>query len=233
MNRFYTLSLIFGMLLFTTIKVTEAKTWVENFNTGPLDSWAKVDDENRNTWIAKDGLLDVWIQPMHWAAIQHHDFKFTGFPINAEQFRVKVNILEVHNAFVGILIGQHDEQGRIYRRTYKFLHRTIYGPIEFPAQDPDVDFDSLKEIEIDFDNGRFELLSDGKHILDFHDPNLPTVDCLGITAHIFKPASGPFPLAHFVLDNFVISGPTVPARGTLNVRPKGKAAVLWGELKRK
>ena len=60
------------MLLFTTIKgYVSAKTWVEDFNTGPLDAWTEMDDENRNTWITKDGHLDVWIQPMHWRIKQY------------------------------------------------------------------------------------------------------------------------------------------------------------------
>ncbi|MCE2402983.1 hypothetical protein J4G08_19130 [Candidatus Poribacteria bacterium] len=141
---------------------------------------------------------------------------------------MKVSVLETHNGKVGIFIGQYDNNGFVSRRTYKFFNNWILGPIEFPDQQPDIEFD-INEIEIQFEKGHFQLLSEGKLILEFDEPNLPTIDCLGIIIFTDQVRH-----ASFQLDNFIISGPTVPAHGTLivRVRPKGKAAVLWGELKR-
>ncbi len=206
--------------------------WVEDFNDGHLDSWTEdkhQKERKRVTWQAKDGLLDVWIQPdPDHALIQTYELKFTGLPIKAEKLRVKVDVLEAHNANVGILIGQYDWTGGIFRRTYKILHKSIWGPIEFRGQNPDVRYENLKEIEIVFDKGHFELLSEGEHILEFDEPNLPTIDCLGIVAYTSE-----VPLAHFVMDNFVISDLVAPEEKSLNVNAKGKTAVLWGNLKQK
>ncbi|MDE0637426.1 MAG: WD40 repeat domain-containing protein [Candidatus Poribacteria bacterium] len=205
--------------------------WVEDFNDGHLDSWTEDKNQKerkRVTWQAKDGHLDVWIQPLLAKAfIQTYELEFTGLPIKAEKLRVKVDVLEAHNANVGMLIGQYDWTGGIFRRTYKILHKSIWGPIEFRGQNPDVRYENLKEIEVVFDNGHFELLSEGEHILEFDEPNLPTIDCLGIVAYTTE-----VPLAHFVMDNFVISDLVAPKEKSLNINAKGKAAVVWGELKK-
>ena len=205
--------------------------WVEDFNDGHLDSWTESKhqkEDKRVTWQAKDRHLDVWIQPyLNHALIQTYELEFTGFPIKAEKLRVKVNVLEAQNANVGLFIGQRTHTGNIFRRTYKILHRSIWGAIEFPRQVPDVDYDNLKDIEIVFDKGHFELLSEGEHILEFQEPNLPTIDCLGIVAYTTE-----VPLAYFAMDNFIISDIVAPEEKSLNVRAEGKAAILWGELKR-
>ena len=204
--------------------------WVEDFSDGKLDSWTEDEqppEDKRDTWQAKNGLLDVWIQPFpHQALIQTYQLEFTGFPIKAEKLRVRVDVLEAHNANVGILIGQRDLNGFLYRRTYKILHKSIWGPIAFQGQNPEGRYENLKDIEIVFDNGHFELLSEGEHILEFDEPNLPFVDCLGIVAYTTE-----VPLAHFVMDNFIVSESTAPLPNSLNVRAKDKAAILWGELK--
>lgn len=206
--------------------------WVENFNNDSLDSWRQPihqTNTKRSTWQAKDGLLDVWIQPLQSHAImQKYEMEFTGFPINTEELRVRVDVLEAHNANVGILIGQHNENGLgTSRRTYKILHGSIWSPIEF-GEVPDIKYKELNEIEIVFDKGHFELLSEGEHILEFDEPNLPTIDCLGIIAYTSE-----FPLAHFVMDNFIVAESTAPFPGSLRVQAKDKATVLWGELKKK
>ena len=205
--------------------------WVEDFNDGHLDSWTESKhqmEEKRTTWQAKDGHLDVWIEPWQAKAlIQTYELEFTGFPIKAEKLRVKVNVLEAQNANVGLFIGQYDQWKGTHRRTYKILHGSIWGAIEFPRQVPDVDYDNLKDIEIVFNKGHFELLSEGEHILEFEEPNLPYIDCLGIVAYTTE-----VPLAYFAMDNFIISDLVAPEEKSLNVRAEGKAAVLWGELKK-
>ena len=40
------------------------------------------------------------------------------------------------------------------------------------------------------------------------------------------------PVVHSILDDFIITGPSIPSNGKLDVQSSGKTAVLWGELKR-
>ncbi len=235
MNRLYALFLILCMLIFTAVQAVSGEIWIENFNKGNLDSWTVVPQDHpvaeRGNWQVKKGRLDVEIElPWGPGIFEYHTLKFTGFSLYAKQLNVKVSILETQNANVGILIGQYDQWGNMGRRTYKFLRsRSIWGPIEFPDQQPDVKYTDLKEIEIDFDKGHFKLLSEGKQILEFDESNLPYIDCIGIRAYIRIKG----PPVHFVLDDFIISGPSLRRADAQPVHPRSKATVLWGELKRR
>lgn len=241
MNRFFSLCLILCVLLCVPSKVTSAKTWVEDFNTTSFNSWKKHDDpENRSTWQPKDGRLDVWAQPRPPpGGPDRYLLEFTGFDFNVEKLNAKVKILECRKAGVGIFIGQRDLQGEKLIRTFAFIHEYIWGLVFVePKPNP---FRLIKGgnrnnlisatpgvIEISFNTGDLEVFVKGKSIFKHHIPQLPTIDCIGIISIV---GLGRGVVAHLVLDNFVISGPNVPAHGTLNVRPKGKAAVVWGELK--
>ncbi len=238
MKRIFSLYLILCILIFATIKVADAKTWVEDFNTTYFDSWTKHNPENRSTWQPKDGRLDVWIQPPPppFQPVAY-PLEFTGFRFEVEKLNVKVRILEARNTGVGIFIGQYDGQESVLRRTLKILHAPVSGsvigkPEEFQLhEEANINklLAPLQELEIDYNKGDFEILSERKLLKKFHIPQLPTINCIGLVSVVGR---GRGVVAHFVLDDFVISGPTVPAHGTLNVRAEGKTAVLWGELKR-
>ena len=228
MKRRLFLIISLSLLICAAVQNGYTKTWVEDFSEAQLDSWKKKGDQgNHATWQTKDGHLDVWIDPIPGVLRQHYHLVFIGFPIKAEELRVKVSILETVNGEPGIRIGQYDHDLNITRRSYCFTTNFIWGPRAFPTQHPDVRYDIKNEIEIVFDKGHFELLSEGKQILEFDEPNLPFIDCLTIAVYLRQ-----VPLVHTILDDFIISGPSIPSNGKLDVQSYGKAAVLWGELKR-
>ena len=228
--------LSFSLLICAVVQNGYTGTWVEDFSEAQLDSWKEyLDQRNKASWQTKDGHLDVWIEPEPFALLQDYNLEFIGFPIKADKLRVKVKVLETVNGTPGILIGQHVDffeliqELNITRRSYIFLTNIIYGPRAFPSQHPkDVQFD-IKEIEIVFNRGHFKLFSEGKQILEFDEPNLPTIDALGITVYM---KGRNLPVVHSVLDDFIITGPSIPSNGKLDVQSSGKTAVLWGELKR-
>ena len=242
MKRTFSLYLILCILIFASIKAADAKTWVEDFNTKSLDSWTKHDPENRSTWQPKDGLLDVWIQPPPPPGKPLiYALEFTGFHFEVEKLNVEVKLLKCRKAGVGIFIGQYDGRGNKLVGTITFLHEDIWGLVIGVENVEQADFDLLREGNIDnitpfspgvigisFNKGALEVFTKGKSIFKYHNPQLPTINSIGILSVVSR---GRGVVAHIVLDNFAISGPTVPAHGTLDVRPKGKAAVLWGELK--
>ncbi|MCG9127489.1 WD40 repeat domain-containing protein [Candidatus Poribacteria bacterium] len=213
-------------------KIDIKDAWIENFSDTELKSWKQPKhqiDNNRSTWKPKDGVLDVWIEPLqHHALFQTYILEFVGFEIKTKTVNVKMDVLEAVNSNVGFIIGQRTPDGNIYRRTYDILQSGIWGPPAFKGQDPKVNFGPLKNIEIDFNNGHFELLSEGEHILEFDEPNIPYIDVLGIIAYTSE-----VPLSHFVVDNFIISNVANQNNQNLNVEAKGKATILWGELKNK
>lgn len=228
MKALFTLFLIITLLCVSGQMLT-AETWVENFNEDNLDNWKGHGERNWHTWQVHDGKLNFqYNKPLGPLIFLYRAIiSFTGFPLQEKQLRVKLTILETLNTRVGIFIGQFENQ-----RTYKFYHNNrwlndfLQVPDGIPNRKPDVVYDDLKEIEIVFDNGHFELLSEQKLILEFREPNLPHIDYIGIISYTDQKR-----FANILVDNFTISGPNVPAHGSLNVRSKGKAAVLWGELK--
>jgi len=205
-------------------------TWIEDFTAPPpLETWKKTSTRLHDTWQPKGGHLDVWIQPLARALFDNYLLEFTGFPLEAEQLSVSVRILERHNVnLVGIVIGQYTPDRNPSRRTYMIGANTSLGAGEFPSQIPDIRYKIEGELKIVFDRGHFEVFSSGKKVFGFEEPNLPKIDCLGLCVFLHHG-----PLGHVVLDDFIISGPSVPSKGGLAVRSEKKLAVLWGEVKRK
>ena len=260
MNRLYRLFLILCMLLFLQGQMVFAETWIENFSNN-LDSWKEYDDHfdggiwapKKVIWQTKNGKLDVWIDPPPTPGIfEKFPIEFVGFPIMAKELNVKVKILQTNLDRIGIdrigiLIGQHDERGGVIGDTFHFLNSSFIalnktpfrnGVIQTPplhtfeiteiAHQVNSDHFPLEEMEISFNNGHFKFLSKGDLLTEFKCPQMTKIDCVGIIAYVERGAGV---IGEFVLDDFVITGPNVPAQGLTNVRPKGKTAVLWGELK--
>ncbi len=239
MNRLYTLFLILCMLLFIQGQMVLAETWIENFSNN-LDSWKEYDDHfdggiwaPKTVWESKNGTLDVWIDPPPTPGIyERFPLEFIGFPIKTKELNVKVKIVEATKASVGILIGQYDARGGIFSQTIKFLHLPFFGyairrsprfdmvQVANKVEKPPF---PLEDIEISFNEGHFKFISERQLLIEFDVPQLTTIDCLGIIAYVERGAGV---IGEFVLDDFEISAPTF-----YDVRPKGKAAVLWGELK--
>ncbi len=240
MNRFYWSMLFLCLLPFIYIEVADGGAWVEDFNDASLTSWIKHDRDNRSTWMPKDGHLDVWVQPPPPPGIyDKYALAFDGFQFDTETLDVQLNIIEAHNASVGILIGQYDETGYIYDRTVAFLHTATIGGVIFKPKEFDIIKEQvadvpipapLKAIEISFNKGDFEVFTKRKYIGTYRVPQLERVNFVGLISIV---GLGRGVIAHFVLNDFVVSGPTVPAHGTLNVQAKDKAAVAWGALKQR
>ena len=237
MKRTLFLIISLSLLICAIVPNGYTGTWVEDFSEAQLDSWKENGDQHNNaSWQTKDGFLDIWIDPIPLALLQNYKLEFIGFPIKADKLRVKVSVLETVNGRPGILIGQYDDDVEpinqnlnITRRSYTFCTNFVWGPRAFPSQHPVVPIDIKKEIEIIFNKGHFQLLSEGKQILEFDEPNLQTINALGLAIYM---KGRNLPAVHTVLDDFIISGPSIPSNGKLDVQPSGKAAVLWGELKR-
>lgn len=240
MNRFYWSMLFLCLLSFIYIDAADGGTWVEDFNNASFKSWIKHDRDNRSTWMPKEGHLDVWVQPPPPPGVYDiYTLAFDGFEFDAETLDVQLKIVEAHNASVGILIGQYDGDGYLYERTVVFLHTATIGGVIFKPKEFDLIKEQiaddpipapLKAIEISFNKGDFEVFTKRKYIGTYRVPQLKTVNFVGLISIV---GLGRGVIAHFVLDDFIVSGPTVPAHGTLNVRAKDKAAVVWGELKQR
>ena len=230
------------MLIFAAVQGVFSDTWHEDFSIKRLNSWKIHEDVfGEFIWQIKDDHLDVWIDPFPGPGIFHiFPLEFIGFPIDPTELNVKVSILEARGGSIGIFVGQCDDRGDVYNKTIKFLHTPFLNTIirrgadiqQFPPlviNNADNLVFPLKEIEISFRRGHFTFLSQRILITEFQVLELREIDYIGIVAYVWKGANA---FGKFVLDDFIISGPDVPVFRDLSVRPAGKAAVLWGELKR-
>ncbi len=216
------------------------KTWTEDFNAGHLNSWKKRElQRERVTWQAQNDRLHVRTKPFCNGRLNvgnrleeqtNYTLRFTTLPINVDQIRVKLSVVSTHNANVGIFIGKdpQDELIHPFEYAYQFADHTLGSPEKRPRTSaPRIALNNLDEIDVVFDRGHFYLFSNDEYIVDFKVDTLETIDLLGI-AVLPKVCRQ---VADVVVDDFIISGPSIPDAVSLNVRAKGKAAVLWGKLK--
>lgn len=235
MKQMYILFLIFCVIILSTNKDIVAGTWTEDFNR-TLDSWTKREHQReRVTWQIKGRRLFVQTEAfcigrlnldLELALATHYTLAFTAFPINTDQLQVELSVINSENAYVAIFLGKQPEDEFInpLRRTCQFTDQFIGGPVDFPSKSPKIENDlELRKIKVAFDSGRFELFTNDNNIV-FQDDNFPTINYLGI-AVVPKMCTTE---SKMIVDDFIISGPSI----NLDVQPKSKAAVLWGQLKR-
>lgn len=215
------------------------KTWTEDFNAGHLNSWKKRElQRERVTWQSQNNQLHVQTKPFcngrlnvndRLAEQTNYTLRFTALPINVEQIQVKLSIISTDNANVGIFLGKapQDEITHPFGYAYQFADHTLGSPEKFPRTSaPRIGFD-INEIDVVFDRGHFYLYSNDEYIIDFEVETLKAIDLLGIAVFPKVCRSA----ANVVVDDFIISGPSIPDAASLNVRAKGKVTVLWGKLK--
>ena len=238
MKQLYGLLPIFCVFIFFTNKDIVAGTWIESFNENHLNSWTKREHQReRVAWQTKNGRLHVQTKSFcndnmnldgKFPLKTHYTLAFTAFPIETDKFSVKMTGLRGENSNIGIFLGKQpkDVFDNPLRQTYQFTNHFIGAPLDLPIKRPYIELE-LKEIEIVFEQGTFELFSQGEKIVDFQDDNFLTVTYLGIAVII----KGCLFDATAAANEFVISGPSIPNGGSWNVQSKDKAAVVWGALK--
>lgn len=216
------------------------KTWTEDFNAGHLNSWKKRElQRERVTWQVQNDHLHVQTKPWCNGRLNvgnqleeqtNYTLRFTALPINVEQIQAKLSIISTDNANVGIFLGKdpQDELIHPFEYAYQFADHTLGSPENRPRTSaPRIALKNLNDIDVVFDRGHFYLYSNDEYIVDFKVDTLETIDLLGIA--VFPKVCQQ--VADVVVDNFIISGTSIPDAVSLNVRAKGKVTVLWGKLK--
>lgn len=217
----------------------DLQTWVEDFDEGHLNSWKKRElQRERVTWQIKNGHLSArtkaWCNQRlnvndDLAQQTNYTLRFTELPIDAEQLSVKLSVHSTSNANVGIFMGTDpkDDLTHPLEYAYQFANHRMGSPEVLSARSTPVIGFNLDEIEVTFDRGHFYLYSDNEYITDFDSGTLKNIDMLGI---VVFPKFCP-EIAEVVVDDFVISGPSIIDARSLDVQPKNKVTVLWGKLK--
>ena len=216
----------------------DLQTRVEDFDEGHLNSWTKRKlQRERVTWQVKNQRLHA--RTVGWcnqrlnvsnqlAEQTNYTLKFEALPLDVEQLSVKLNIHSTDNTNVGIFIGKdpRDDLTHPLEYAYQFANHRLGSPeVLQGSTPPDIGY-NLDEINVVFDRGHFYLYSHAEYITDFDTKTLKTVDFLGIV--VFPKRC--IEIAEAVVDDFVISGPSI-LQGSLDVHPKNRVAILWGQLK--
>ncbi|RKU28851.1 hypothetical protein C6497_08820 [Candidatus Poribacteria bacterium] len=200
--------------------------WVEDFDDN-LNSWTRLEHQrDRATWEINDGQLGVTTLPFcrsrlnirnELAQETNTTLEFTAFPINAEQLRVKLKVNSTDNAFAGIYIGKEPESlfVRQFQHTYLFGNHKIGNPDNFAYNAaPSIGY-NISEIDVIFDHGDFYLFSEGQYIVDFKESGIDKINYVGIAMFV----DGCRDNALAILDDFEISGPTIPNKGPVKINP--------------
>ena len=217
----------------------DLQTWVEDFDEGHLKSWTKRElQRERVTWQTKNGRLHgrtvAWCNQRlnlgdQLAQQTNYTFRFTAFPIDAEQLSVKLSIQSTSNANVGIFMGKDPQNDLTHplEYAYQFANHRVGSPeVLSPSSAPEMGF-NLDEIEVVFDRGHFYLYSDDEYIIDFDSKTLNSIDLLGIV--VFPQSCSR--IAEAVVDDFEISGLSILDEVNLEVQPKNRVTVMWGQIK--
>ena len=221
------------------LKDKNLQSWKEDFGQGHLKSWtSRKLQRERVTWQIKNERLSArtkaWCNQRiivndELALQTNYTLRLTELPIDTDQLHVKLSIHSTSNANVGIFMGKDpkDDLTHPLEYAYQFTDHRIGSPEILTASPAPVLGFNLNKIDVVFDRGHFYLYSDDAYITDFDSGTLKKVDMLGIVV---------FPkicteIAEVVVDDFVISGPSITGAGSLDVHPNHKLTVLWGKLK--
>ena len=234
--------------------VSVAGTWRDNFNDRNLDGWTLPSDGVKDKhwdsiWKSKDGVLDVIIQPngrpmpKNWLEkkwnIARDFLELTAFPISASKLTVETT--PFRDGDIGIALGNPSpfptRIGTFYTFTRTFVWHailTLYGEgFELPFNPPikgEILFGEIavrptiplgQPVKVVFESGRFQVFSQGQLLVEFVDEDYPKIELVGIYAR--QPLD--VHVSRKKLDDFLIFGPN------LAVRPRGKLATTWGDVK--
>ena len=231
-----------------------AGTWTDNFNDGNLNGWTRPSDGVKDKhwdaiWQSKDEVLDVIIQPngrpmpkdwKHEVINIACDFlQLTAFPISASKLTVEATFFQ--GSDIGIALGSPspfpDRIGSLYVFTRAFVWNTTLFPngegVDLPLNPPikgEILFGAIEVLpiippgqpmKVVFESGRFQVFSQGELLVEFVDEAYPKIELVGIYAQQLLDVH----ISRKTLDDFLISGPN------LAVRPRGKLATTWGDVK--
>ncbi len=212
----------------------EAGAWWDEFNDEKLEGWTL--EGRESTWTVENGLLRAKIRTQF--DVRYELFQLTALDGPYENFTITVKDIGSKGANFGIGLAKvfPDAPGeKLF--FYVFLTNLIQAR-RFNGRDPgSIPFliriprhpgtiwetTELKQMELTFNAGRFQMFANGELRADFEDLDFDPIDIIGFVLVGFK-VSG---IGEAWVDSFTISGPS------LAVEPRGKLATTWGKLKLK
>ena len=207
------------------LRSADAVLWEDHFDRETKEYWQHHGEDS--VWTVEDGFLKAKIQAQEqWSPIFER-YQFTAYPGPYNGFTITLQTVGATRARFGIALAKRfydpvteiDEHGY-----YLFFTNDMYTSRDdnlFIEPGQRWNTDELQQMELHFNDGRFQLSADGESRIDFTDANFNHIDIIA------------FVLAGFVtedlnvgsawVDTFTIDG--------LGVSPIRKLATTWAHLK--
>lgn len=224
-NVFRILITIYAFIIFQGSAA--AVTWQDDFNKETEDSWQLQGSDS--AWRIEEGFLRAKIEThKQWHTV-FELYQFTEFSGPYDNIIIKIdNIGAAGDIKFGIALGKHffsDDREIEEIGYYLFFTNDMQASRDgkvFLGPGRRWNTDTLNEMLLHFDEGRFQMFGDGESRMDFRDANLLKIDIIG------------FVLVGYVTD-MTNTGEAWVEKITISglpVSPKQKLTTTWGHLKR-
>ncbi|MXV74724.1 hypothetical protein F4Z99_10635 [Candidatus Poribacteria bacterium] len=203
----------------------EAVLWEDHFDQEAKADWQHTGSDA--VWTVEDGFLKTKIQAREQWSMIFERYQFIAYPGPYNGFTITLETVGATHARFGIALAKrfYDPVTEIEEHGYYlFFTNDMYTSRDdslFIEPGQRWNTDELQQMELHFNDGRFQLSADGESRIDFTDANFDYIDTIA------------FVLAGFVtedlnvgtasVDTFTIDG--------LAVSPIRKLATTWASLK--
>lgn len=224
-NTAYALkALIIYVMLFLQGNANAA-FWEDHFEKEAADDWQHIGSDS--VWTIEDGFLRAEIHAQNqWSTIFER-YQFIAYPGPYNGFTITLETVGAARARFGIALAKHfrnpvteiEEYGYYLFFTNDMQASRNGGVFVGPEQRWDTD--ELQQMELHFEDGRFQLNADGESRLDFRDANFNHIDSIAFVLAGF--VTEDVSIGNAWVDMFTIDG--------LAVSPKRKLTTTWASLK--
>lgn len=224
------INILIILIIFITLLVlygnAKAVTWQDDFEIELEDSWQL--QGNDSTWQIEAGFLRAKIETEKQWQTLFELYQFIAFPGPYNNITINIeNIGTSGENRIGIALGKYflNDAGEVEETGYYLfftndMQASRNGKV-FLGPGRRWHTDTLNEMMLQFDSGRFQLFGDGESRLDFIDANLTTLDIIG------------FVFVAYITDREITDDAWVEkiTISGLAVSPKNKLTTIWGKLK--
>ena len=205
---------------------TNAAFWEDHFEQEAADDWQHVG--NDSIWTVEDGFLRAEIQAQNQWSVVFERYQFIAYPGPYNDFTITLETVGATRARFGISFAKYFRNALTETEEYGYylfftndMQASRDGGI-FMGPEQRWNTDALQQMELHFNEGRFQLNADGESRLDFRDANFDHIDSIA------------FVLAGFVTEDVNIGSAWVDAFTIdgLAVSPKRKLTTTWANLKK-
>lgn len=203
-----------------------AAFWEDHFEREAEKDWQHIG--NDSVWMVEDGFLRAEIRAQEQWSTVFERYQFITYPGPYNDFTITLDTFGATQARFGIALAKHFrnpvtevEEDGYYLFFANDMQASRDGHV-FIGPGQRWNTDELQQMELRFNDGRFQLRADGESRLDFRDANFNHIDVIAFVLAAFVTEDTNIGSAW--VDTFTIDG--------LAVSPRRKLATTWARLKK-